>query len=66
MSRTTGIVLGLLLAASVAAAPVARGQVPRIGDPTPGIDGKPWINSHPVTLADLHGKVVLIYFWTYG
>jgi thiol-disulfide isomerase/thioredoxin len=29
-----------------------------------GIDG--WLNSAPLTLADLHGKVVLIDFWTFS
>ncbi len=26
----------------------------------------PWINSEPLTLADLRGRVVLVNFWTYG
>ena len=25
-----------------------------------------WINSRPLTLADLRGKLVLLDFWTYG
>jgi thiol-disulfide isomerase/thioredoxin len=25
-----------------------------------------WINSEPLTLADLRGKVVLVHFWTFG
>ena len=29
-----------------------------------GIDG--WINSRPLTLAELRGKVVLVDFWTYS
>ncbi len=29
-----------------------------------GIDN--WLNSGPLTIADLHGKVVLVEFWTYG
>jgi thiol-disulfide isomerase/thioredoxin len=28
--------------------------------------GQGWINSEPLTLADLRGKVVLVDFWTYG
>jgi hypothetical protein len=25
-----------------------------------------WINSRPLSLADLHGKLVILDFWTYG
>lgn len=32
--------------------------------PIQGIDA--WINSPPLRLTDLHGKVVLIDFWTYS
>jgi hypothetical protein len=37
-----------------------------IGQPAPEITGSPWINSAPLTLAALRGRVVLIDFWTYG
>jgi peroxiredoxin len=29
-----------------------------------GIEG--WINSHPLTISQLHGKVVVLHFWTFG
>lgn len=32
--------------------------------PVQGIDA--WINSPPLDLSDLHGKVILIDFWTYS
>jgi thiol-disulfide isomerase/thioredoxin len=43
------------------------------GTPTPGVEGHlpgfegatGWLNSPPLTPADLHGKVVLTDFWTY-
>jgi hypothetical protein len=34
--------------------------------PAPDIGGAPWINSKPLTSADLRGRVVLVEFWTYG
>jgi hypothetical protein len=44
----------------------ARGQVPRLGQPAPEIAGGPWLNSAPLTLQGLRGRVVLVEFWTYG
>jgi hypothetical protein len=37
-----------------------------VGQPAPEIAGGPWINSAPLTLAALRGRVVLLEFWTYG
>ena len=34
--------------------------------PAPALDAKGWINSPPLTPADLKGKVVLYDFWTYS
>ncbi len=36
------------------------------GKLAPEISGRPWINSKPLTLNDLRGRVVLVEFWTYG
>lgn len=44
----------------------AAGQVGRNGEPAPDIGGGPWINSAPLTLDALKGRVVLVEFWTYG
>ena len=58
------LVLGLLLTAS----PWAGAQQPvamRIRAPElEGIDE--WINTKPLTLKDLKGKVVVVHFWTFG
>jgi len=46
--------------------PAAAGSLPDFG-PAPnfaGIDG--WLNSRPLTIGKLRGKVVLIDFWTYS
>lgn len=36
------------------------------GKPAPDIAGKTWLNSPPLTLAELRNKVVLVEFWTLG
>ncbi|MGH7314042.1 MAG: hypothetical protein ACREJV_12780 [Candidatus Rokuibacteriota bacterium] len=38
----------------------------KLGGPAPEITAGPWINSAPLTLAGLRGRVVLVEFWTYG
>jgi len=30
-----------------------------------GIVARKWLNSEPLTMQQLRGKVVLVYFWTY-
>jgi len=44
----------------------AAGQARLAGQAAPEIAGGPWINSPPLTLAALRGRVVLVEFWTYG
>jgi thiol-disulfide isomerase/thioredoxin len=36
------------------------------GGPAPDFRNDVWINSEPLRLADLRGKVVLVEFWTFG
>jgi hypothetical protein len=43
-----------------------RGEPFTIGKPAPDISGGPWLNSRPVAISDLKGRVVLVEFWTYG
>lgn len=41
-------------------------QLPKIG-PLPEFRGlSAWINSEPLTVAGLHGRAVLVAFWTFG
>ena len=39
---------------------------PRIGQAAPEITGGPWINSEPLSMQKLRGRVVYVEFWTYG
>ena len=38
----------------------------RIGQPAPEITGGPWINSEPLSMEKLRGRVVFVEFWTFG
>ena len=40
--------------------------LPNLGEAPEIINGEPWINSDPLTLEELKGKVVVIEFWTYS
>jgi thiol-disulfide isomerase/thioredoxin len=37
-----------------------------VGKPAPEIGGESWLNSKPLKLSELKGKVVLVEFWTFG
>jgi hypothetical protein len=54
------LVLGALLLV-----PVHAGAI-TIGKAVPEISGKSWINSAPLTIEELRGRVVMVEFWTYG
>ena len=66
MSRR-GVLGFLVLAAGLAAlsAPAGAWSL-RVGDPAPEITGERWINSPPLTMAGLRGRVVVVEFWTFG
>ena len=66
-------VLALCAAVLLLAAPgpatgpgAAAGRQVRVGQAAPEITGGPWINSEPLSLAGLRGRVVVVEFWTYG
>jgi hypothetical protein len=52
----------LLLLVALAALTAAA----RPGQPAPELTGGPWVNSAPLTMAALRGRVVFVEFWTYG
>jgi len=60
--RWLGIVIGVVLA-GWASLESADGM---IGNPAPDIVNEVWLNSVPLRMADLKGKVVMVEFWTFG
>jgi peroxiredoxin len=61
------------IAIAAAAANKLRGEKPEhldgselVGQPAPPLQLKQWVNSPPLEIADLRGKVVLIRWWTQG
>jgi hypothetical protein len=61
-----------LTAAAVAAGLIGgavvtpEAQTLRVGQRAPDVAGERWINSEPLTMQGLRGRVVLVEFWTYG
>jgi len=66
MIQRAGVVVGAVLALAALGGTPAVGQAVRVGQPAPDIVGTPWINSAPLTMGALRGRVVLVEFWTYG
>ena len=58
---------GIAVALAVLAVPLGGQAVTtRVGQPAPEIAGGPWINSEPLTMETLRGRVVAVEFWTFG
>jgi hypothetical protein len=70
MATAVGTVLAavglavIALGAMAHTAAAQRGM--RVGQAAPEITGGPWINSVPLSLGALRGRVVFVEFWTYG
>ncbi len=61
--------LGLMLSACspISTAPKQEAAVSLPDGPlAPELKNEVWLNSKPLTTADLRGKIVLIDFWTFG
>ncbi len=64
--RRRSFALLSLLALTGLGGGAAAGQALRLGVPAPDVAGEHWINSSPLTITGLRGRVVLVEFWTYG
>jgi len=61
----TFIIIGLVIAGGLAALPRYQDKQ-NINQPAPEIKASTWLNSQPLSLQTLKGKVVMVEFWTYG
>ncbi len=59
-------VLATVVGSGFCAAPRGRPAGRADGQAAPEITGGPWLNSEPLSLAGLRGRVVFVEFWTYG
>jgi cytochrome c biogenesis protein CcdA/thiol-disulfide isomerase/thioredoxin len=66
LARITGTRQRTPAVAAAAAPPGKPLKLPIYGMAPPLNPSGDWFNTKPLTLADLHGKVVLIDFWTYS
>ena len=66
MARFAALSLGFVLALSAWALWPKSGSAITNGVAAPDIDGEHWLNSQPLTIGALKGRVVLVEFWTYG
>jgi hypothetical protein len=56
----------LAVASALWGSPAESQRGARVGQPAPEITGGPWLNSEPLSLGGLRGRVVFVEFWTYG
>ena len=66
MNRSAAVVSMFFLGILAWTPGQAVAQTHLVGRPAPEITGGPWLNSQPLTLEALRGRVVLVDFWTSG
>lgn len=64
--RWIASLVGLALAGSCLVLGPAGAQGTRVGVAAPEVAGERWVNSEPLTMPGLRGRVVLVEFWTFG
>jgi thiol-disulfide isomerase/thioredoxin len=62
--KTIGALMSVFVVALLGIALAAAGG--EVGKSAPEISGQSWLNSKPLNLAELKGKVALVEFWTFG
>jgi len=62
---TTGFTL-MMLMCLLPGTTLFAGQVKILTQAAPDFNGQTWLNSPPLTLDGVKGKVVMVEFWTYG
>ena len=66
MRRQSSLYLILALALAIPTLWLRPSQGDTTGQAAPEITNDTWVNSEPLRIADLKGKVVLVEFWTFG
>jgi len=66
MTKFSVVMQALLFFLIGAATAWPRAEAKLVGKPAPEIRNDTWLNSPPLRLRDLRGRVVLMEFWTYG
>ena len=66
MVRLAAFSTALVLALSLWAVWPRAGTALTNGTAAPDLAGENWINSKPLNITGLKGRVVLVEFWTYG
>jgi hypothetical protein len=66
VGRRARRVVALTMRVLAGGAGAAGGQGPGPGQPAPDLTAGRWINSAPLTMAGLRGRVVAVEFWTFG
>ena len=67
ISTRWGVLLGIaVLALGIFRVSTIAAAGGLLGNPAPELRNPTWLNSPPLRLADLRGRVVLVEFWTYG
>ena len=55
-----------MTAVALGSATWTRAELVGPGRPAPEFATGPWVNTDPLTMSGLRGRVVLIDFWTFG